>query len=114
MAQLITAAQARARVNHGRWIADCPRPYCNNAMKLEPRQASFHCGGAGGCNLVAEIEWPTDPDGIWAALAERPVPATRNWYPPGHDEAVRMRLPHGQSPPELREETRVYESGEVT
>lgn len=101
---------ARARVNHGRWIADCPRRYCANAMRLEPRQAMFHCGGEGGCRMVAEIEWPSDADGIWEALLERPVPVTRNWYPAGHDEAVRLGLPHGQTPEELRAEQRHYEA----
>ena len=108
MATLITI-RARARVNHGRWIADCPRPYCAHAMRLTPGQAAFHCGGEGGCQLVAEVEWPADADGIWAALVERPVPGTRNWYPAGHAEAVQLGLPHGQSAGDLRAETREYE-----
>lgn len=112
MAQLI-AAVARARVNHGRWIADCPRPHCANAIRLDPNQMMFHCGGEGGCQMVASIEWPTDPGGIWEALLERPVPGTRNWYPQDHAEALKLGLPHGQSMADLREETRQYESEEV-
>lgn len=108
MAHLITS-RARARVNHGRWIADCPRPYCTNALRLDPGQGTFHCAGEGGCQLVAEVEWPADAAGIWGALAERPVPGTRNWYPSGHAEAVQLGLPHGQSPAALRDETREYE-----
>jgi hypothetical protein len=108
MAQLI-AARARARVNHGRWISDCPRSHCANAMRLEPGQGVFHCGGEGGCQMVASVEWPKDVDGIWQALLERPVPGTRNWYPDQHVEALRMGLPHGQSPAELRDETREHE-----
>jgi hypothetical protein len=100
---------ARARVNHGRWIADCPRRYCANAMRLEPRQGTFHCSGQGGCLMVADIEWPADADAIWEALLERPVPVTRNWYPPGHVEAVKLGLPHGQTAEELRAEQREYE-----
>lgn len=110
MAQLITAARARARVNHGRWIADCPRPYCNNAIRLTAGQAVFHCEGEGGCRMIAEIEWPADADGIWEALEERPVPATRNWYPPGYVEAVKLSLPHGQTVAQLRAETSEYEA----
>lgn len=109
MAQLITA-RARARVNHGRWIADCPRPYCANAIKLEPRQTAFHCGGEGGCLMVADVEWPPDADGVWQALLERPVPGTRNWYPHEHPEAVKLGLPHGQSVADLRTETREHET----
>lgn len=105
----LTTTTARARVNHGRWIADCPRPYCASAMRLTPAQTSFHCGGEGGCQLMAEVEWPKDADGIWAALVERPVPGTRNWYPPDHSEAVRLSIPHGQSVAELRDETREHE-----
>ena len=59
--------------------------------------------------MVAEVEWPADADGIWAALVERPVPGTRNWYPAGHAEAVQLGLPHGQSAGDLRAETREYE-----
>jgi hypothetical protein len=111
MAQLLTHT-ARARVNHGRWIADCPRRYCANAVRLQPRQGSFHCSGEGGCQLVVPIEWPLDAEEIWAVLGERPVPSTRNWYPPSHVEAVRLGLPHGQTPADLREETAHYMSDE--
>lgn len=108
MAHVMTAL-ARARVNHGRWIADCPRPYCPNAMRLTPGQTQFHCGGEGGCLLVAGVEWPQDADAIWEALAVRPVPSTRNWYPEGHAEAVKLGMAHGQTPDELRAETRLHE-----
>lgn len=113
MVQLL-APTARARVNHGRWIADCPRRYCANAIRLTPGQPTFHCSGDGGCQLIAPIEWPADADGIWTALLERPVPGTRNWYPPSHTEALRLNLPHGQSPAELREETAHYMGEEVS
>lgn len=78
-------------------------------MRLTPGQTAFHCGSEGGCQLVAEVEWPTDPDGIWEALEVRPVPATRNWYPSGHDEAVKLGLAHGQSVADLIDETRMHE-----
>jgi hypothetical protein len=104
MAHLITS-RARARVNHGRWIADCPRPHCTNAMSLQLGQTAFHCAGEGGCHMVAEVEWPAEAAGIWQALLERPVPGTRNWYPRGHAEALRLGLPHGESAAELRDET---------
>lgn len=109
MAQLIKA-HARARVNHGRWIADCPRRYCANAVKLTPGQPTFHCSGGGGCQMVAPVEWPADAATIWDVLLERPVPSTRNWYPAGHVEAVRLGLPHGQTPAELRTEQAEYEA----
>lgn len=95
-----------ARVNWGRWIADCPELYCNNAEELTLRQGTFHCSV---CQLVVTVEWPADPDAIWSALQERPRPATRNWYPSGHDEAVRLGLPHGQTVADLIRETRDHE-----
>lgn len=82
-------------------------------MRLEPGQTVFHCGGEGGCQMIAAVEWPADPDGIWQALLERPVPGTRNWYPPSHVEALRLGLPHGQSPAELRDEAREHEYEEA-
>lgn len=96
-----------AYVNHGRWVADCPREYCGNAMKLEPRQATFTCraldrqGHDHGCGMQALIGWPADADEIWEALRLRPVAATRNWFPEGHDLAVRAGCPHGQSVADL-------------
>lgn len=63
--------------------------------------------------MIAPVEWPADADEIWAVLLERPVPGTRNWYPDGHAEAVRMGLPHGQSVAELRHETAQHENSEV-
>lgn len=106
MAPVTVRARARARVNWGRWIADCPELYCNNAEDLTPGQATFHCTV---CRIVGPVEWPADADGIWSALLERPRPATRNWYPAGHDEAVRLGLPHGQSARALDDETREHQ-----
>lgn len=101
-----TQARAWARVNWGRWIADCPDPYCGNAEALTLHQTLFRCQV---CQLLAAVEWPADPDGIWDALTSRPRAATRNWYPDGHDEAVRSGLPHGQTPHDLTQETRDHE-----
>lgn len=99
---------ARAYVNHGRWIANCPRKYCANAIALKPKETTFHCSGPGGCKMVAPVEWPSDAEEIWNVLMERPVPTTRNWFPSGHVMALKCGLPHGQSPEDLREEAREY------
>ena len=97
--------RARAYVNHGRWIADCPRPYGGNAEALDPRQGAFHCSN---CRLLVSIEWPTDPDELWDVLAKRPVPQTRNWFPPGHELALRSGCPHGQTVADLEAENDEY------
>lgn len=78
-------------------------------MRLDPGQTGFYCAGEGSCQMVGTVEWPPDSEAIWAALAIRPVPGTRNWYPAGYEEAVRLGLPHGQTAADLRDETRQYE-----
>lgn len=93
---------ARAFVNHGRWIAECPRDLCSNALALESRQGRFVCDTEpDGCGADAPIEWPPDADEIWKALQRRPVPATRNWFPAEHELAVRAGEPHGQTVADL-------------
>lgn len=92
------ASHVAAYVNHGRWVANCCREYCNNALELEPRQARFQCRN---CGIVAGVVWPPDADEIWAALERRPVPQTRNWFPADHDLAVRAGCPHGQTVADL-------------
>jgi hypothetical protein len=105
MAASLLTNRARAYVNHGRWIADCTRPHCANAEKLAPWQATFHCSN---CRQVAEVEWPGNADELWAVLELRPVPQTRNWFPTGHELALRSGIPHGQSVADLEDENREY------
>jgi hypothetical protein len=104
---LITLA-AQAYCNHGRWVADCPRPYCGNAIALQPKQSQFFCDGEGGCRLLAEVEWPDEPDRIWEVLQERPVPGTRNWAPPGHRQAIACNVADGQTVADLIAENNEY------
>lgn len=102
---MILTSQARAYVNFGRWIADCPMG-CGNATGLNPGQATFLCATPGGCGHVGSIEWPSNADEIWEVLLERPAPRTRNWFPSSHELALRAGQPHGQTIEELREEAR--------
>lgn len=99
--------RARAYINFGRWVAECPYQ-CGSALRLDPHQAMFHCKE---CGSMAEIEWPAEADAIWAALAKRRAPKNRNWFPDGHQLALRSGAPHGQSVAELEEETRAFEGG---
>lgn len=98
--ELITN-QARAYVNFGRWVADCPLD-CGSAMQLQPGQGSYHCVE---CGHLATIEWPDNADDIWAALDERNAKRNRNWFPSNHTLALRSGSPHGQTVQELRDET---------
>lgn len=104
MVSLLTE-RARAYVNHGRWISDCTRRHCGNAEALTPGQGAFHCSN---CQQVAAVEWPADAAEIWGALSVRPVPQTRNWFPSGHELALRSGCPHGQTVADLEAETREH------
>lgn len=106
MTRIITG-MARAYVNYGRWVADCPVD-CGCALALQPGQAIFSCVE---CHTVTQIDWPGNPDEIWEALSKRPAPRTRNWYPEGHDLAVRANVPHGQTVKELEDETAEHLGG---
>lgn len=105
---MLDTLMAVAYVNFGRWVADCPRQYCGNAVALEPKQVTFHCGSVGGCKLLAEVVWPVDADEIWEALSMRPVPGTRNWAPAGHRQAIACRVPDGQTVADLIAENYEY------
>lgn len=89
---------ARAYANHGRWVADCPRPHCTNAERLVPWQPVFHCSA---CHAQAPCQWPPDAPELQAALAGRGNPAWMNWFPDGHEVALRHGCPHGQSVADL-------------
>jgi len=99
---LLASTRARAWLYAGQWVADCPTPSCSNVEPLFDlagrRLASFGCSY---CGRQAEIEWAHDEADIMAVLERRPVPHTRNWFPAGHDLAVRARLPHGQTVADL-------------
>lgn len=105
-------SRARAYVNFGRWISDCPNG-CGSAASLEPGQTMFHCGGTGGCGQMASVEWPADAQEIWDALEERSRPKNRNWFPDGHELALRAGCPAGQTPEELRREAAEAEKAEA-
>ena len=71
--------QANARVNHGRWIADCP--WCPSAVVASPDDPRFfcvHCLNDGGTQWVP-IVFPENTDEIEALLDERKVRTAKNW-----------------------------------
>lgn len=65
-----------ARVNHGRWIVDCPS--CPNAHLLPAEGRAFVCAECG--SGPHDVEIPHDRDDIDAALAVR-NDVNRNWSP---------------------------------
>jgi hypothetical protein len=71
-----------ARVNHGRWLVDCP--YCSGAELADRDDPRFFClscynAGAGGAWLP--VQFPGGREGIESALLERKQAETRNWVP---------------------------------
>ena len=92
-------AVVHARVNWGRWVADCPNPYCRSALAGTPGQRYFACWE---CGTGADVVWPDNVDHITYLLAMRPNPATRNWAP-GETlaELLEENVAHGITPPEV-------------
>lgn len=83
-ADVNTEAQpALAYVNHGRWVADCPTPFCTGAVVLLTG-SPFLCGNC----LNAEcgfryrlVSWPAERGEIEEILSTRLLPENANWYP---------------------------------
>lgn len=73
--------KAQARVNHNRWIVDCP--FCNGAEALWPGQPWFLCAGCknNDSGLAIQVEIPDDVQGIERALMKRNKYDKRNWEP---------------------------------
>lgn len=93
--------EVQARVNWGRWVADCATPYCRNAWTVTPGEMSWDCRD---CGYTNPITWPNDPAAIEYLLAMRPDPATRNWDTHETIEQLLMEnAEHGILPPEVRE-----------
>lgn len=78
----LTATVLVARVNHGRWIVDCPEDGCNGA-ELPFADGFFLCG-----SCIAErrplrlfrVDFGQERQAVEAALERRPKNA-RNWLP---------------------------------
>ena len=85
MGQLIHADAGlvtTARIEYGHWLADCPNPHCDSAMRLE-YGSGYVCDGLGGCGQAAAVDWPApaDAQAIVRLLALRPAARNRNWLP---------------------------------
>lgn len=72
----IIGQQAYARINHNRWVADCPCGSAQVVSPKDPRAACTECG-LGWIALV----FPDDPDAVEASVADE-VPHLRNWWHP--------------------------------
>ncbi|MDQ3431391.1 MAG: hypothetical protein M3467_04065 [Actinomycetota bacterium] len=66
-----------ARINHSRWVADCP---CGSAQVVSPADPRFFCVECGAGWF--RIQFPADVDRVEAELADQ-LPHLRNWQPDG-------------------------------
>ena len=80
--------RVQARVNHGRWLVDCPG--CNSALVIdldEPVYMCVECGNSANGGAWLQVTLPRNRRAIEAELLKRPFgrnPAdapTRNWEP---------------------------------
>ena len=65
-----------ARINHNRWVADCPCGSAQVVSPADPRMACTECG-AGWFRLVV----PDDPAAVEASVGDA-LPHERNWWHP--------------------------------
>lgn len=77
---------AVARVNGGRWIADCPTDGCHGAEYVNIDELLFfccECRNAAVDHHPLRVVIPANGmrQQIEAYLGARPAPATRNWFP---------------------------------
>lgn len=79
--QVTDDLRIEVRVNHGRWIADCP--FCSGAQMASFTDPRFLCADCGNINVGGKwirLVWPGDARGIEVALLVRSEP-NRNWRP---------------------------------
>ena len=81
----VGAPHALARVNHGRWIADCPFADCRGAEMVDVLNPSFFCctcrnDDTGGQPVPVELPSAAQRRAIEAVLAKR-AQRFRNWRP---------------------------------
>lgn len=77
-----------ARVEHGRWYADCP--FCASGQVVSPTDPRFLCAGSDGCangqikGAFAQVVFPQGDEREQAepVLLARPAHDNRNWLPP--------------------------------
>ena len=80
-----------ARVNHSRWLVDCPN--CNSAEVMQVGAKTFSCRE---CKSVYTVVWPGNVDEINAILGIRPKAENRNWSPGETVEMLRLEnVVHG-------------------
>ncbi|MEU6344489.1 hypothetical protein ABZ883_26475 [Streptomyces sp. NPDC046977] len=65
-----------ARIDHNRWVSDCP---CGSAQVVTPADRRFACPECGYGWI--EVVFPEDVDAVEASVAND-IPSERNWWNP--------------------------------
>lgn len=68
--------QTYARINHNRWVADCPCGSAQVVTPTDPRLACTECGYG-----WVKVVFPQDPAAAEAEIANE-LPHERNWWHP--------------------------------
>ncbi|MCP4299433.1 MAG: hypothetical protein GY783_02505 [Gammaproteobacteria bacterium] len=69
--------RAMARVNHGRWIADCL--WCRSGMLTRPEMGVAYCAECGALYHKTQVEYPRESDAIERILLRRVRREQQNW-----------------------------------
>ena len=67
----------KARVNHGRWLADCV--WCGTGMLTRPEWGVAYCGECGARYHKDQVAFPSDHKSIEAILLVRVRRDQQNW-----------------------------------
>lgn len=69
----------KARINHGRWIVDCP--YCEGAEAAWKEEKLFLCMSCwnNGTNEFIPVEFPDEIEDIESELSKRVKVENQNW-----------------------------------
>ena len=82
-----------ARINHGRWLADCPNDSCTNAIlasKAQPFYVCIRCKGP-----AMHVVFPANAPEIEKELLRRPNTTNRNWHGQPVSELAEELARHG-------------------
>lgn len=93
-----------ARINHGRWVADCPCASAQVVTPTDPRLACPECGAG-----WFTVTFPPDVAAAEAAVADE-YPAEQNWWNPD-DTTAWDRPPADEDVGEGEAATAAYSDG---
>lgn len=84
--ELADGVVARSRVEHGRWIVDCPSAFCRGAVYADERDPRLLCPDCGNEHVDGRsiaVAWPApeEVDRAEELLLARSRARNRNWFP---------------------------------